>query len=245
MKFSNSLFDAIRLLTLLPVPRSDRPPRAALMVWFPAVGILIGLILTGADRMMGWISPRAVWISPLILSAMWIALTRGLHIDGLADTFDAVGKVGDRARRLEILRDPHVGAFGVVAIVFAIFSKIWMLMSVAQFSRPAALIAAAVCARWVVVPVCMAFPYARPEGLGAAFIGQATWRHVLLSGLITAAVLIGLECLSAPLLITVLICGFGIAWMANRSFGGITGDVLGAVIEVTECAVLAVFAVSA
>lgn len=242
----DSCFDAIRLLSILPAPGSNEPARPALMHWFPAVGILIGLILAGTDRWLLWISPKADWLSPILLVALWLILTRGLHIDGLADTFDALGAVGDRARRLDILRDPHIGAIGTAAVSIVVFAKIWALMSLTHHLRPAALVAAPLCARWLAVLACALFPYARKEGLGAAFIGQARWTHVASTGAVTIGTLVfAAGHVALPLFAAAAVTGFGIAFLANRAFGGITGDVLGAMIEVSECAGLFVFAIVA
>lgn len=240
-KCLSSFFDSIRLLTLLPVPASEEPPRPTLLYWFPIVGFLIGLMLAGTDRLLLWMSPKILWICPILLVASWMAITRGLHIDGLADTFDALGAVGDKARRLEILRDPHVGSIGVSAVVLLLFAKIWTLMSLSPETRAVALLGSAISARWSVVPACAIFPYPRREGLGAAFIGQAKSSHIIFTSAATLLMIVLFTHCAIPLLMTTLLTGLGVAVLAHQAFGGITGDVLGAMIEIAECSGLCVF----
>ncbi|OGH60296.1 MAG: cobalamin 5'-phosphate synthase [Candidatus Lindowbacteria bacterium RIFCSPLOWO2_12_FULL_62_27] len=238
-----SFLDAIRLLTILPLPAGRDPARPALLYWFPAAGLVVGLILAGMETglTMAVESVNIGILTPLIVVALWLVLTRGLHIDGVADTFDALGAVADRARRLEILRDPRVGPIGVAAVALILIAKVWSLAAIAQAARGLAVVCAAVTARWVVVIGCAMFPYARPEGLGTAFIGKAGWRHILWTTVFTAGVLfLSKSAIAIPMLVAALV-GIGIGGVAHRSFGGITGDVLGAIVEFAETAVLFVF----
>lgn len=223
----------------------DRPTefKSSMLYWFPVVGLMVGFILAGTDRLLLWISPGAGVFSPIFLVATWLILTRGFHVDGLADTFDALGAVGDRARRLEILRDPHIGSMGTAAVVLTMIAKIWGLAAISQSGRLVAVVCSAVIARWIAVLACAVFSYARQEGLGAAFIGRAKWTHVTATSLFSIAIILYLAGHPVACLVVPLVFGLGIAFIANRSFQGITGDCLGAVIEISETAALFVFAV--
>lgn len=241
-----SLIDAARLLTVLPFPADERPLRPSLLSWFPIVGLGIGLGLAAAHAAIYPLVSNRVsesgGLGALIVVLSWIVLTRGLHLDGVGDTFDAIGAIGDRARRLEILRDPHIGALGCAAVVMVLVSKVTILANLSKTQMMVALICAAVSARWMAVLACAFFRYAREEGLGVAFIGRATRTHVFWTSAVTLTILLLSEKLFMPVALAALGSGFLVAAASNRAFGGITGDVLGAVIETVECAVLFVFA---
>ena len=234
-----SCFDAFRLLTILPLPASGRPPGPAMLYWFPVVGAALGLVLAGVDPVMS----RYIGVmSPILLVALWLFLTRALHVDGLGDTFDAMASVADRARRLEILRDPHIGTVGASVVALVLIAKVAALSGTWGHARSMALLTAPAIARWPIVMACAIFPYARKEGLGAAFIGHAGWTHV---GFTTGLALVSMVLVPLNMIPWILgsavLAGLGTAFMANRSFGGITGDVLGAMVEIGECAVLMVW----
>ena len=226
------LLCAAQFLTRLPTPRirSDEADFAASIRWFPAVGLLIGAIVGGA----GWAgSPIDPWTGALTALASWVLVTGALHLDGLADITDGYGAAhGDRKRLLAAMADPHVGSFGVVAIVLQSLAKLVLLHTlIAQGGFVplilipfAARIGPLVWARWL--PALHA-------GLGAHFsdavsIGSlAGWLLLLVAGAAISPAL-----LAAPLLIA--------AWAVwlRRAIGGISGDGHGAGIELVETGLL-------
>ncbi|MBI4180181.1 adenosylcobinamide-GDP ribazoletransferase [bacterium] len=229
-------FKAARLLTILPFPAGREPPRASILMYFPAVGLIVGLLLAALAWLLG---PLPASISALLIVAFWILITRGLHMDGVSDTADALFSVADRIRRLEIMRDPHAGPMGMMAVFLVILGKTLALWELAPDLRVPAVLLAAIYARWILVPACALFSYARSEGLGAAYIGKATFGHVAASTACAAGLAYAFGGTAALLLIPLsILAGLGVGLAANRAFGGITGDVLGAMVEVTELAVL-------
>ncbi len=229
-----SFFDAVRFLTVLRIGNSAGAPSPRTMVYFPLVGLLIGCILAGAGRLSPF-NPTATAIFLVVALAL---LTGGLHLDGLADSADALFSGRDRAEMLDILRDPHVGSWGVLGLVCVILVKVALVSSLEH--RTAGLVVMCVSSRWAMVWMMSLFPYARAEGKAKIFFDGITRR------IFWAA--------TVPTLISVAIFGgirgllvFGISaaaalpagrWM-NRRLGGMTGDTVGAVNEWTEIAALA------
>jgi adenosylcobinamide-GDP ribazoletransferase len=220
--------EAMAFLTVLgrattPSPRAWR--------WFPVVGALVG----AGVGVVWWATGEVLVALPAAVCAVAadLALTGMLHVDGLADASDGLLPHADPQRRLDIMRRPDVGAYGVAVVAVV------MLARVAGFSaRPAsiALVAALWCAARTVVAVTPAWvPYARAEGLVSALLGTRAgwWPAVALPGAAAVAwVAIGLEGLAAVL--AVVAGTLGVVLLARRRVGGFTGDVLGAAIVVGE-----------
>ena len=131
------------------------------MAFFPLVGLLLGGVLVGADRLL-----TSVWhgnaLHLALLLTLWVVLTGGLHVDGFLDSCD--GLLGGRSaeQRLEIMRDPRVGSFAVIGGVLLMLLKFAALMAVVD--RTAALLLAPTLGRWCVSLAVVGFPYARPQG---------------------------------------------------------------------------------
>jgi adenosylcobinamide-GDP ribazoletransferase len=223
---------AFQFLTRLPMPRITVTDAefAASMRWFPAVGFAIGLLVAAASRLGAWIDP---WVAALAALTVWVGVTGALHLDGLSDLADAAGAAHkDRERLLAVLADPHVGSFGVVAIVLQLAAKLVLLHAClaagAWTALPpipfAARIGPLVWTRWL--PPLHA-------GLASRFRSAvppadlALWALALLvSAWWSPAMLV------APLLI--LAWGFHL----HRTLGGISGDGHGGGIEAIETALL-------
>jgi adenosylcobinamide-GDP ribazoletransferase len=230
---------ALRFLTALPLPSpgpmSGRESGRSAS-WFPAVGLLLGLTLSVASWLLGLVLPPA--IMGALVAALWAILTGGLHIDGLADSFDGLMASVPPERRLAIMRDPRTGAFGVLAIVMVFTLK---SIAIANLRSAFAITLPPVLGRWVMVLVALG-PQAREEGMGAAF--HAGLRR---------------GDLWVAMLVTALTCGiygwrgvlaFGLAHVfaylysqvVRWRIGGVTGDLIGASCELTEA--LALVAIS-
>ncbi len=210
------------------------------MVYFPLVGLLIGVILACINGAFG------LFFSPLFTAvltvAVWFFITGGLHVDGYMDTADGLFSGRGRERMLEIMKDSRVGANGVIAFFFLAALKI---VSLAELLQPwPLLIAVPAAARFAALVSIFKFPYARSEGLGRAYAAHGPSR-VLMKGCVAAlvpSVLVGI--LYVPVLVgAVVITVLADSYITAR-LGGVTGDTYGAVIEFTEMLLLvgAVFA---
>jgi adenosylcobinamide-GDP ribazoletransferase len=223
---------ALQFLTRLPTPRIEASEIAFAnaMRWFPAAGLVIGALVTGG----GWLGARLDdWIGALAALAIWVGVTGALHLDGLADLADASGAAHkDRERLLAVLADPHVGSFGVVAIVLQLAAKLILLhgLLAAHYWLPLLLIPFAgrmgplVWTRWL-----------PPLHAGLASRFRSSVRPVDI--LLWAAALMVAACFCPSLLVTpLLLLGWGCH--VRRTWGGISGDGHGAGTELTETGLL-------
>jgi adenosylcobinamide-GDP ribazoletransferase len=229
-------FTALRFLTVLPVPlgreaASERVGRS--MVYFPFIGLLLGLLLAGLDWALERVLPLSV--SSGILLVVLVLVTGATHLDGFIDTCDGMVAGKTPQQRWEIMRDSRVGAFGVVGACCLLLLMYVSLANLPESSRTWALVLMPVLGLWAVVCAIWAFPYARPEGLGRAFKDQATWWMVGVATVVALAVsvatlrLTGLAVMFGVGLVTLLLCV-----IFKREFAGLTGDTYGAVIVMGE-----------
>lgn len=223
---------AVQFLTRIPVPPGNyRFDRA--LGWLPVVGFLLGGVLAAAD-----VGLRAAQVSPLVestgLVVLLLALTGALHADGLMDTCDAVFGHASPERRLEIMRDPRAGAFGVVGLVCIVALKIAAVDALPDRLRPQLLALAPGLGRWAIVLVATVFPYSGTSGLGAPLKASATPLALALASVLPLAgcILVGPPGLIAGVLTAVASLAIG-RWLL-RLLPGLTGDCYGAVCEVVE-----------
>jgi len=243
---------AATLLTAVPIPGNtaahgtpDRRTAAAAMYWAPVIGLLLGTAAAGVLQ-----ACRAGHTGPLLAAVLAVAvlaaLTRGLHLDGLADFADGLGSRQPASRALEIMKRSDIGPFGVATIVLTVLVQVSALARAEQAGRgPVAIVAAAVTARLAMMLSCrQRVPSARPDGLGAMVAGtvQPLWGGILVLAALAAAGAFG-WIYPAAMAIALLI-SLALTSLATRRLGGITGDVLGAVAEVAAAACLLVTAVS-
>ena len=227
---------ALQFLTRLPVPSlHDVAPgelsRSA--AWFPLVGLIVGGASAALLVAGGRLDP---WLGALLATLGWVWVTGALHLDGLADLADALGAAHrDRTRFLQVLRDPHVGTFGVIALVAAIGSRFVLLALLLQHSPTS----------WRALPLIAA--WAR---LGA--IAWSAWLPALAPGsaerfawhisrttiVIWAIALAGVSVLVAPHLLLAPLAIVGWGGYLKRRVGGVTGDCLGAGVEIIELVLL-------
>jgi len=215
------------------------------MYWAPAIGLLLGAAAAGV-----LFACRAGHSGPLLAAvlaiAMLAALTRGLHLDGLADFADGLGSRQAATRALEIMKQSDIGPFGVTTIVLTVLIQVSALARAEQISRgPVAVVAAAVTARLAMMLACRrTVPSARPDGLGALVAGTV---HPLFGGFIVLAALAAAGTFGwiyPAAMAIALMLSLALTSLATRRLGGITGDVLGAVAEVAAAACLLVTAFS-
>lgn len=231
---------ALEFLTTLrlhavPVRSPEAVSRA---LWaFPIVGALIGLALFGVERGGRELAPDVAVAAVVV--AVWIGLTGGLHLDGLADTADGLFGGRDREQRLSIMHDVRSGSWAVIALVVVLLLKFALVLSLLEEGRFAALVLAPVLARGVLVGTMGLFPYARPEGFGKALHARAAGAPTIVAGLLAlgaAGLLLG----AGALVLVPWTVGLAalVAWYAKRQLGGLTGDVDGALIEILEVGAL-------
>lgn len=236
---------ALVWLTRLPLgPLLPRPvPALAQSAWaFPLAGIAVGLP-AGA---VFWLAPAlglSAFTGAMLALAAMTLLTGALHEDGLADFADGCG-AADRARALEIMRDSRIGSYGVVALILGFGLRISALAGLAPVAGLAALVATAALSRAGMVAGLALLPPARPEGLGR-LAGRPSAAQGLIALLIGAALLAWPAAgTDRPVLFWIagLICCGGAQYLvarnARRRLGGQTGDVLGAMQQVGEIALL-------
>ena len=162
---------AAGFLTILPVlPRADVTPEtlAASFGWFPLVGFALGALLAAGNLLLTTLFGDALAAVVLVLTLT--VLTGAVHLDGLADSADALGAGTDRRRALEIMRDSRIGSFGTVAIFFFLALEIVALATMGEARRTAALWLAPGLARWAMVAVGWRIDYLRAEGAGTLLV---------------------------------------------------------------------------
>lgn len=241
----SAFFAALQFLSIFPCPKradrsADEVGRAA--VFFPVIGLLLGLILVLVNGLL------AAYTSPGLLSVALVTLlaflTRGLHLDGLGDTFDGLGAGGDRERILRVMDDSHTGAFGLIAIVLLLLFKIHAIESI-DSERWRALLAAPVLGRWAMVLLGYHSQAAKP-GLGSNLIDHLDNQDVVFATFITlilvAAILHGS---GVAIMVWVAIFSLACKKYFHRRLGGVTGDTFGAVGELSETSVLVFLALGA
>ncbi len=224
---------AISLLTVLPVG-ADPARAGAAIVWFVPVGAAIGALVALLDAVLSLALP-AILVAPLDLIALAV-VTGGLHLDGLADSADGLFAGGDAQRRLAIMREPGVGSFAAAAVTLVLLVDAAALA--ASPARPSALWLAAVCSRWAMGVAIWAFPYARPSGLGASYRMHARTIHVVVATALTALLALPFELAGVAAIVVATTLAALIGARARSVLGGLTGDVYGAIGEVTFAGVL-------
>lgn len=233
------MLTALGFLTVLPVPR--REARAAALaralIFFPVVGLLIGALLLVLDLALTPILPGGVRAA--ILIGAGIVLTRGLHLDGLMDCCDGLFGGFTPERRLEIMRDSQVGAFGVLGAVAFLLLRFNGLATLAGWWQVVGLLLPPTLGRWSMVLAMVAYPYGRATGLGSSFKESASGRQVVLAGVVATGIAMaawwpwGVVALPLAATLTVLTVRFML-----RRLPGLTGDCYGAINEIVELALL-------
>ena len=232
-----SIRHAWAFLTRLPGgahPAGDRELGAS-VPWFPAVGAVIGLLLG-----LVWVAMGEL-VAPLTAATITVAagvvMTGAFHEDGLADTADSLGGYTPE-RRLAIMKDSRVGTFGALALVFSVLIRVVALASLEPVEGLVALVMAHAVGRSVATLVMVTTPAATATGLGQSYSAYLPRSAVLAMG----AVIAGCSVVSGPAGVVgylLALTGAGLlVVLARRAYGGTTGDVLGAVEQVGEMAVL-------
>ncbi|MFA5309604.1 MAG: adenosylcobinamide-GDP ribazoletransferase [Dehalococcoidales bacterium] len=242
-KNTYSFLAALQLLTGIPVPLKRELSPAQLgraTVFFPLVGLIIGGILAGLNRVFNLFLPASA-VNALLIAAL-VILTGAIHLDGLADTCDGMAGHKPVEERWRIMRDSRSGAFGVVGVALVLLVKYVLLSNIPAEKMTAVLLFMPAASRWAMVYSIYAFRYARPEGLGSAYKSATRWPQFLAATIFTA----GLAAAFYPLfqvtgfliMAGVWLTATGLAFYLKRKFAGLTGDSYGAINEVSELAAL-------
>lgn len=232
-----ALLQAISFLTILPVGIKhdlDEKELAASMGFFPFVGLLIGMILALSYYLLSFIFPKPIVLWFII--GITVFITRGLHLDGFADTMDGLFSMGSKERILEVMRDPRIGVFGALSLILLIGAKYIILNQISNSLIPTSLILMTVIGRSSIVLVCYRSPYARSgEGLAKPFTTNLKIHQLALS-IITA---IGIVLWIMGIRGILIFFAIGLFSLSYRFFfikklAGVTGDILGGVNEFAE-----------
>jgi adenosylcobinamide-GDP ribazoletransferase len=239
-----SLRIAFGLMTTLPFPLPDdwsAGDSGRASVWYPLVGLFIGALtwLTWKGAML--LFPSLV--AGIIALIAWVALTGGLHLDGLADCCDGLLASASVERRLEIMKDPHLGAFGATGLILVLLLKGATLAALTPATSLGILLAASL-ARWCILPAGL-LPLARSGGMGADFSSGLRRSFIYVGVVLPMGLALTLGMRGIISLLAGLAGAALVLWLAKSRIGGVTGDVFGMVVEVVESAVLLAFSVGA
>jgi adenosylcobinamide-GDP ribazoletransferase len=234
---------AWQFLTILPLPGkpvATIPPAAfaSSLHWFPVVGFLLGAGLVVLDRVLAAAFPSVV--VNMVLLAVYVLGTGGLHLDGWADTIDALAGGKDHGQRLVILRDSRIGALGATALILILGLRYAGLLTLPEGVREGVLLCMPALGRWALVIGSWRVMYPRSEGLAAPFIRTLARRDILIASTVIGLGLwwvFGVAMAVMLMLGVYVIIRVAVRWL-TRKFGGITGDLLGAMNEGIEVLVL-------
>ncbi len=231
---------AISFLTIFPIGPANAAASAdvaASFGWFPLVGFGIGSMLCALDLLLTpWMGDA---LRTVLIVLILTAVSGALHLDGLADTADALGAGYNRERALEILRDSSIGSFGAIALFFVIGLKVIAIADASGSQRYAMIYMAPGLGRWAMVAVASGLDYLRAEGAGAAMLSRDRRRNLRIAtvtAVVALAPLVMLHALRACVIaaaVTLALYAFYRRWL-----GGVTGDLIGAAGELVETAVL-------
>ena len=232
-------FAALGLLTVIPSPLNTA--RASTLgrsvAYFPLVGALLGAIVAAFDAVAT--VPLPPTVASVLDVGLFALLSGGLHLDGLADSADALFASGGRARRLEAMRDSHTGAFAVAAVTLVLLLEVASLAAIPRSIRAPALIAGCASSRWAMAVALVAFPAARSEGLAATFRAAAGPVDLVIATALVALVVLPLLLGSGLALIgAAAAVALAVGLFARSRLGGVTGDVCGAAGELSFAAQL-------
>ena len=236
----NGLITAVRFLTIVPVPGKGLDGPGALgrsAAWFPLVGLALGLVLAAADWLLFRLFPPL--LSALLVLTAWKLLTGGLHLDGLADCLDGLAaRNPDQA--LAIMRDSRIGTFGALGLILFLLLALVALAELPGMARRETLLLAPVVGRYAPLLLARSFqPLLAAGGSGSAFIRALPGAALLVGGAVVAVVAgVILRPRGLIAAATGLALAGGAGWVLARRLRGLTGDGLGAAVELAELGVL-------
>ena len=227
-----NLISALQFITILPLGKPKVFDPSAMVPYFPLAGLLIGLIVAGLDRLflLLWPAPVAALLDVVVLAAV----TGALHLDGLGDSADGLYGQRDREDALRIMKDSRIGAMGLIAIVCCLAIK-WAGLAGLESHRSLLIVIIPVYARTGILFGMRYLAYGRPDGgTGSAFFEKRPDIRAFWGVLPALALSLFLGWRAVLLNFVFLILVFGIIYYYKKKIGGITGDMLGAMVEITE-----------
>ncbi len=232
------LLIAFQFLTVFPfnTPKGvEAQDYGRSLVCFPVVGLVIGSMLSALTLFRGFLPAPVLAATVLIASAL---ITGALHLDGFADTCDGFYGMRPKEEILRIMRDSRAGAVGIIGVALLLLLKFSLISSMPKNILWRALIMMCCLSRWLQAGVCL-LPYARNEGKAELFIKYACKKDIIIGGVFTiiaSCVLFGLK--GVTIFFSSLIPALLFIRCAKNKIGGMTGDTIGAVNEITEVSAL-------
>ncbi|MGE0825552.1 MAG: adenosylcobinamide-GDP ribazoletransferase [Candidatus Binatia bacterium] len=237
---------AIQFLTSLRVTTTvpfDAPSFRRAIGFFPLVGCSLGVLVWGGDMLLQQVCPLS--LRNVIVVGLLAILSRGLHLDGLADSADGLLGGSDRQRSLEIMKDSRIGTFGTLAVLFVLVLKIRSLDLLVGDGRIAGLVLGPMLSRWAYVVMAYRAVPARPDGLGAIFMRNVSIHTVGWASVFAGLVAIVFGGIAGVLcLVFVAVIAYAALRYCTARLGGMTGDTFGATGEVIETLTFCWFALS-
>jgi adenosylcobinamide-GDP ribazoletransferase len=232
---------ALVFYTILPLPQHWPLEFAKIARWAPWIGGLIGGILTLVNYLLHY-SSASDFLRGVMVTALWIVLTGGLHLDGVMDTADGLA-VPDPERRLSVMSDSRTGAYGAMAAIVLILLKV---AAIADLPPSAALWMVPIWGRWAQWLAIARYPYLKVEGKGAFHRQSLMLPQDLWPSLFLFLIVVGISLASQPHqwrvglgAIALSLClSWGVGAWFNHRFNGMTGDIYGAITEWTETFIL-------
>lgn len=236
---------ALQFLTVLPIELKNMPSakqNSQALLFYPVVGLLIGLMLFAFTLLLAKLP--ILFIAGLIL-VLWIWLTGGLHLDGLADTADAwVGGFGDPERTLKIMKDPACGPIGVLSLIAVCLLKFVGLYVLLEQKLEVFLIVLPMLGRSVPLFLFLTTRYVRAQGLASSMLENLPKVAIWMVFVITIALLCMFKWTGLVSLFSFLIIIFYLRGLFIKRIGGITGDTVGAAIELSETGLMLSFVIA-
>ena len=240
----------LSFMTRLPMPnlKYEEEKLGKSMKFFPLVGIIIGFILLVFTLGISYLSKNlTVSVLPLtviVIILVDIVITGGLHLDGLADTFDGIFSYRSKQKMLEIMKDSRIGSNGVLALILYFLIKFVLLFSIASEYGGEYLMFAVltypVASRLCSVVSCASAPYARATGMGKMFADNTKIFDVIIAFVLTVAYIFvslidkKIMLINFIIILILIFISYGFSKLIERKIGGITGDTLGALVELTS-----------
>ncbi len=232
----NSLLLALQFLTIIPVNHSNIASDRQLgnsILFYPVIGLLIGSILAFSSLMIANIPLQ---IQSSIILILWVVLTGGLHLDGLADCADAwVGGLGSKQRSLEIMKDPAAGPIAVVVLVLLLLLKWSVIIYILEQQALVVLVLTPVMGRLAILILMLSTSYVRTAGLGEKLVANlpiSATKAISLFSILISIYYLGIIPISFMLIMLIII-----SYQAKKRLGGLTGDVYGAAVELVEISI--------
>lgn len=217
---------AVAFLTILPIGSKKSAHLEHSLIYFPFVGLLIGILLAAVNAMFSLMLP-SIAVAAIIMVVL-IVITGGLHWDGFIDSCDALFVPRDREERLRILKDPHVGAFGLLGGLCAFISYFAFIAALPAELRTPVLILLPVVGRWIMLLAMAFFPYAREAGMGTLFGKRTPGTMIAASSFALAVAYVVMGTNFLVLTLAAVTVTMAVAYLIKRQLGGLTGDIYGA-----------------